>query len=209
MRFARYGVELARLTRADVETVRQWRNSDWVRPYSRFQRLIEPAEQQRWFDRLDPACDWYFCARQGGAPFALFDVKAVDWTVRRGEAGGFVGDPSFIGRPEPALATLALMDFAFFVLDLHALDARYRADLRRIVRFNEQLGYEVVERTVDGFLRARISRERYLSLAAPFRHAAARRQGRDAVLTAPGEWLSAHLAVGSPASGRDFDLVQR
>jgi UDP-4-amino-4,6-dideoxy-N-acetyl-beta-L-altrosamine N-acetyltransferase len=172
MRFVRFGITLERLDRGDLELVRQWRNSDWVRPFMRFQQVVTPDEQTRWFARLDPSRDWYFCAHTGASPFGLFHVKAIDWTRKVGEAGGFVGSPQFIGRPEPALATLALMDFAFSILRLRELEAQYRTSLPRIARFNKQLGYEVFREDTP-FVRARVSAGRYFRCARVFREAAA------------------------------------
>ena len=185
MRVARFGVTLDRLDHRHVEIVRRWRNSDWVRPYMRHQEVVQADEQSRWFAGLDPLRDWYFMAHVGQAPFALFHVKAVDWTRGAGEAGGFVGDPGFVGRPEPAQATLALMDFAFLLLGLHVLEAQYRTDLHRIVRFNTQLGYQVFRDEVDGFVRARVTAERYFRCAAAFRHAAAALHGRPLICSLP------------------------
>ena len=174
MTFTRFGITLARLECRDLELVRQWRNSDWVRPFMRSREIVAPADQIRWFERLDAARDWYFCARLDAGPFGLFHVKAIDWNVRIGEAGGFVGDPRLIGRPEPARATLALMDFAFCVLDLRALEAQYRRSLPSLIRFNRQLGYEIMHE--DGeFARARVTSERYFRAAGGFRRAAAAR----------------------------------
>jgi RimJ/RimL family protein N-acetyltransferase len=182
MRFTRYGVTLERLEKKDIETVRQWRNSPWVRPYMRYQGFIHPQEQTSWFASLDPRCDWYFIAGVQGAPFALFHVKAIDWTKQCGESGGFVGSSCFIGRTEAAQATLALMDFAFLLLELSSLEAQYHPELNRVVRFNEQLGYRIFRHERDGFVRAHVTADRYFQCAATLRKAAAALHGTAAVL---------------------------
>jgi RimJ/RimL family protein N-acetyltransferase len=184
MQFTRFGITLQRLEHGDLEMVRQWRNSSWVRPYMRYREVIGPEQQLRWFQGLDAECDWYFIARVGNVPFALFDIKAIDWTTVRGESGGFVGDPVFIGRPEPAQATLALMDFGFRLLRLEFLQVHYSANLPRVVRFNQQLGY-LVRREDDGFFYAQVSAERYLQCAASLRQAAMTIHGSGATLTSP------------------------
>jgi UDP-4-amino-4,6-dideoxy-N-acetyl-beta-L-altrosamine N-acetyltransferase len=189
MAFTRFGITLDRLEYRDLEMVRQWRNSDWVRPFMRFQEIVGPADQSRWFEGLDAARDWYFCARLDARPFGLFHVKAIDWVARMGEAGGFVGDPRLVGRPESACATLALMDFAFCVLELRALEAQYRISLRNVMRFNEQLGYEILHD--DGvFVRARVTGDGYFRAASAFRTAAARSAERP--------FASALAPVGAP-----------
>lgn len=194
MRFERFGVALERLERRHLEIVRQWRNSDWVRPYMRYQQMVTPSDQYRWFEGLAPLGDWYFCAHVREAPVALFHVKAIDWNGGCGEPGGFVGSPGLIGRPEPAQATLALMDFAFLLLGLRSLEAQYRSALLPVVRFNQQLGYEIFREEPDGFVRARVTEERYFARAKAFRAAAAALHGSDATLSAPEPWLAAHIA---------------
>lgn len=207
MRFTRFGVTLERLERRQLESVRRWRNSEWVRPHMRHRAVVQPADQARWFDNLDPRCDWYFCAHVGdAAPFALLHVKAVDWTRKSGEAGGFVGSPDFIGRPEAAQATLALMDFAFLLLNLESLEAQYRVALRKIVRFNEQLGYQVFRHEPDDFLRAQVRADRYFACAQAFRQAAVSLHGTGAALSAADAWLVGHIAGARAPWPSDFQL---
>ncbi len=189
MRFTRFGITLQRLEPGDLDMVRHWRNSSWVRPYMRYQEVIGPDEQSRWFHNLHAERDWYFVARAGSRQFACFSIKGIDWSLSRGESGGFVGEPAFIGDSEPAQATLALMDFGFLVLRLTTLQARYRANLLRVVRFNQQLGYSVQSRGDDGFLLAEVTAERYLQCAASLRKAAETVNGAAATLASPDPWL--------------------
>ena len=193
MHFTRFGITLHRLERDDLEMVRQWRNSDQVRSYMRYREFIEPEEQTRWFEGLSAEDDWYFIARAGDAPFAVFDIKAVDWNAACGESGGFVGDPRYTGRPEPGQATLALMDFGFQLLHLESLQACYSARHPRIIRFNENLGYVISREGDDGFLHAAVNPERYLQSAARLRKAAITLHGNAAVLTSPSPWLLKHM----------------
>lgn len=190
MRFVRFGVTLERLQHRRLELIRQWRNSDWVRPQMRFQEFILPADQLRWFRALDPRDNWYFVACTEDVPCGLFHIKDIDWTRGCGEAGGFVGDQGYIGRPEPAKAILAMMDFAFILLQLQSLQAHYHSGLHRIAQFNQQLGYEVIGEEADGFLRARVTAERYFERAAIFRKAALALHGSSAVLLDPDPWLA-------------------
>ena len=172
MRFARFGVTLERLQAKHLELVRQWRNSDLVLPNMRFREIIPPAAQIRWFESLDLKANWYFVAYIGEVPFALFHIRDIDWAKKLGEAGGFVGDRGFVARPDAARATLALMDFGFFVLQLEWLQAHYHPQLSRIALFNQQLGYQVERLEPDGFACVSVSADRYFQCAATFRAAA-------------------------------------
>ncbi len=193
MRFIRFGITLQRLEPDDLEMVRVWRNGPRVRPYMRYHELIQPEEQKQWFQSLDAERDWYFIARTGDIPFAVFDIKDIDWSAEYGEAGGFVGDSRYIGRPEPGQATLALMDFGFHLLGLKSLKARYSASLDRIVRLNDRLGYVITHQGADGFLYAQVTADRYLRWAAPLRKAAVTAHGSAALLISPTPWLMSRI----------------
>ena len=208
MRFICYGVTLERLSDQQIETIRAWRNSDWVRPMMRYRDVISPEQQRAWFDGLDACRDWYFCTSTTDRPFGLFHVKGVDWSARSGEAGGFVGERDRIGGPEAARATLALMDFAFAVLELETLNATYRGDHHAIKTFNAGLGYEIRARDTDGFVAARVTADRYFRAARSYRMMAARRFGAGARLTSPDAWLANHLGARDSDVLRchDFDL---
>lgn len=206
MRFARFGVRLERVEHEHLELVRQWRNSDWVLPHMRYREFIQPDQQLRWFDALEPTSNWYFIAHTRDVPYALFHIKDIDWTRGSGESGGFVGDPAFIGRPEPAQATLALMDFAFFVLQLQVLQAHYNAKLSRIVHFNRQLGYQILREEADGFSCASVTADGYLKTADAFRKAALALHGTSAVLADPDPWLAEKVERLGRLPSPDFRL---
>jgi hypothetical protein len=172
----------------------------------RYQRFIQPKDQPQWFESLDPRRDWYFIAYVRNEPFALFHVKAIDWTRGYGESGGFVGDAAFIGRPEPAQATLALMDLVFVLFHIQSLEAQYDSHLRRIVRFNQQIGYQVIREEADGFVRARVTAERYFACAYALRKAAATLYGTAAILTTPDPWLAPFIERANALQRADFQL---
>lgn len=209
MHFSRFGITLRRLDPDDLEMVRQWRNSSWVRPYMHYREWIGPERQTLWFEGLDSERDWYFVACAGDIPFGLFDIKAIDWSDACGESGGFVGDPSFIGRPEPAQAVLALMDFAFLVLRLQSLRARYRANLQRVVQFNQQLGYVVTREADDGILYSQVTAASYLQCAASLRRAAFGIHGAAAALVAAPPWLINRMQQSPGKDLPDFQLKLR
>jgi hypothetical protein len=172
MRFFRYGVELERLERKHLETVRQWRNQERIRLCMQFQNEISPASQADWFNALHPNNDWYFLAHAGTIPFGLFHIKQVRWDGKTGEAGGFVGRPEWIGGAEAATAILALMDFAFFQLGLEFLEVTYRPNDSNLEALNRQLGYELLQQQENGFVRARVSAARFLAATKAVRKAA-------------------------------------
>lgn len=193
MRVLQYGIALERLAPAHLEMVRRWRNHEAVRSRMRYREIISPEAQAEWFRKLHTHNDWYFVATRDEAPFGLFHVKGVDWTAGSGEAGGFVGDAALLGGTEPALGVLTLMNFAFFMLGLASLEAQYHRGLSTVAEFNRQLGYEVFADEADGFVRARVSADRYLRATEKLRNAAQRLRGEEMLLTGADSWLAEHV----------------
>jgi RimJ/RimL family protein N-acetyltransferase len=210
MQWIAYGICHERLEAPNLELVRGWRNADFVRSRMYYQNEISQVEQIAWFETLDSRRDWYFVAQDQDVPFGVFNIKNIDWLTRTGEAGAFVGSLQDIGTSEPALATLALMDFAFFVLGLDFLEAKYHPQFREIARFNEQLGYEVVADEPDGFVRARLSTERYLTIAGPLRKASEKVFKTGSSLINPDEELLEHLAKLEKRYSKyvNFDIIK-
>lgn len=206
MRFVRFGVTLEKLPPKYLEVVRRWRNSDLVRPNMRFREVISSTAQMRWFESLDPKTNWYFVAHTSDLPFALFHIRDIDHANRLGEAGGFVGDKASVGRPEAARATLALMDFAFFVLELRSLRAHYNPRMQQIAHFNQQLGYQVDWLEADGFVCSSVTADRYLQCAAPFRAAALEKHGTTAAIFEPDPSLARRLEELCRLTLVDFKL---
>jgi hypothetical protein len=200
MRFHRYGIDLERLELKHLEMVRLWRNQNEVRLRMRYQEEISAASQAEWFEKLDTHNDWYFVAIQNEKPFGLFHIKDIDWSRRVGEAGGFVGNPELIGATESGLGILALMDFAFLVLDLDRLEASYRRSYPEIVLLNQQLGYEIFADGPDDFVRARVSAADYLRATEKLRDTAARIRGTETRLTDADEWLAARMKTLPPGT---------
>jgi hypothetical protein len=200
MRFHRYGIDLERLELKHLEMVRLWRNQNEVRLRMRYQEEISAASQAEWFEKLDTHNDWYFVAIQNEKPFGLFHIKEIDWSRRVGEAGGFVGNPELIGATESGLGILALMDFAFLVLDLDRLEASYRRSYPEIVLLNQQLGYEIFADGPDDFVRARVSAADYLRATEKLRDTAARIRGAETRLTDADQWLAARMKTLPPGT---------
>jgi RimJ/RimL family protein N-acetyltransferase len=171
MRIVRGGIELRRLERRDLETVRSWRNEESIRLRMQFQNVISAASQVEWFESLHPENDWYFVAHEGVVPFGLFHIKQVQWALKTGEAGGFVSEARWARGVEAGLAILAVMDFGFFFLGLEYLEAAYNPAFTELDGLNRQLGYERVMLQENGFARARVSAARFLAATAAVRRA--------------------------------------
>lgn len=128
------------MTRADLDSVRAWRNHDDVRQHMFAPAIVSEEEHRRWFERnaADPLRELLIFERDGRpAGFVHFTCgihpKVADW--------GFYaapGSPKGTGR---ALGQAALMH-AFDHLALHKVCGQVIGTNLRSVKLHRELGFE-------------------------------------------------------------------
>lgn len=151
MRLFRYGIELESLKADHLEMVRLWRNQDYIRQNMEFKGLLSRADQQKWFKQLDPDKNLYWVIRFNDYPIGLVHIKNIDVENGVGEAGVFIGEPSFLQMPQPMLAIMFMMEIAFYGIELKQLKAKIHSDNEVAKRFNLELGYELADGQAVGF----------------------------------------------------------
>jgi UDP-4-amino-4,6-dideoxy-N-acetyl-beta-L-altrosamine N-acetyltransferase len=143
MQISNFGIILKSITQADLEMIRIWRNSEYVRPFMSYDQEITPAMQQKWFGSLELSKDLYFIISINNISIGVINLKDINHHQNTAEAGIFIGDTGFMNTIIPVLATLTLMEFAFQVLKLSSLRAKIKTDNEKVIRFNNSIGYEL------------------------------------------------------------------
>ncbi len=67
----KYGITLERLTEADIELVRQHRNSELIRRRMFYQNQITEEEQKKWFAKINNDLNYYFLILHKGKKIGL------------------------------------------------------------------------------------------------------------------------------------------
>lgn len=142
MKISNYGIELISITEADLEMVCDWRNQADVSDFMFFQEGISPKMQKEWFDSLDES-SLYMMIQKDGEKIGVINVKEINWRMRTGEAGIFIGDSKYRNSAVPMQAVFAMMDALFFEFSFTKLKATVRQDNEDGIDFNLQLGYRV------------------------------------------------------------------
>ncbi len=152
MQVAAYGIVLERLTEADLETVRRWRNAGHVKQHMQYREHITEAMQQEWFRLLDKSCNYYFMIRKETEKIGVVNLKDIDWAGQTAEAGIFIGDEHYLNSLVPLLATVSIMEYAFESLKLKGLKAKIASANLKAILFNESVGYrKLEEQASEGF----------------------------------------------------------
>lgn len=139
------GILIERLQEKDIEMVRQWRNSEFVRQHMNYREHITPEMQQQWFRSIDNFNNFYFILRFRGLKAGLGDIKNVDWEDRSGEAGVFIAEKKYMSSFLPVVGALSLSELVFKIFKLKRIYSQIRIDNKRAMRFNNLFGYRRVE----------------------------------------------------------------
>jgi RimJ/RimL family protein N-acetyltransferase len=145
MKFFKYGITLERLTKDDIELVRQWRNSDPVRLNMKYREIITPEQQQEWFRSVDNLQYNYLVIHYNGEKIGMLNDKNIDWEARTSESGIFLGRTEYYSTFVPFLVSVAGIETTFYFLGWRMQYAHILRTNANAVRFNLQLGYQRCE----------------------------------------------------------------
>lgn len=147
MQIVKYGIVLKMLEEEELEMVRNWRNLDHVRLSMQYQEVITPQMQLNWFNTLDKKRNLYFVILKNETKIGVVNLKNIE--NKNAEAGIFIGEKEHLNSLIPVLATVAIMEFAFEVLQLETLRAKIAVNNLKAVLFNESIGYKKQELQAD------------------------------------------------------------
>ncbi len=145
MKFFKYGITLERLREEDIELVRQWRNSDPVRLNMKYQEIISPEQQQKWFNSINNLRFNYLMIHYQGEKIGLLNDKNIDWESRSSESGIFLGRTEFYNTFVPYLVSVAGIESTFYLMGWKKQYAHILRSNINAIRFNLQLGYHLCE----------------------------------------------------------------
>ncbi len=160
-----YGVTYHRLRPEHLETLRYWRNQEFIRNTMQFREYITPAMQAKWFEKINNKFNYYFLIEHNGKKIGLINCKDTEPDSRVAEGGIFIWEKDYWGTPIPAFASLTLLQAVFEIFKTgEASVATVACDNKRALDFNFMLGYEIREKTPDGnYYKLYLSKEKYMS----------------------------------------------
>lgn len=140
------GITIERLREKDIEMVRGWRNSKFVKQYMLHQETITAEMQKKWFKSKDNFNNFYFVLIYKGKKVGLGNINSVDWDKKQGEVGIFVADKSLIGSILPIVGSLTLSDIIFKIFRLERIVAQIREDNPRSKKLSKLIGAKLADK---------------------------------------------------------------
>jgi RimJ/RimL family protein N-acetyltransferase len=151
MKICKYGITLNRLSKEDLEFVRQKRNENEAHSSEESQIEITPEMQLEWFESINNFENFYYIIEYKGAKIGMLNNKKLDWKARTSESSLFLWDKSLADTIVPTLASLCMIEVVFYYLNWNASYIRIHSDNITAIENAASLGYELSEgkETVD------------------------------------------------------------
>lgn len=158
-----YGIKYIRVRESDLETLRYWRNQEFIRNTMQFKEYITPNMQKTWFSKINNKYNFYFIIEHNQKKIGLINCKDAGPNSNIAEGGIFIWDKNYWGTSIPALASLTMLQAVFDVFQSgEASIATVACDNKVALDFNLMLGYEIKEKTKDAnYYKLFLSKERY------------------------------------------------
>ncbi len=145
------GLVLAPLERRHIEQVRLIRNDDRIRPWFRYSGIVEPEDQERWYDDYSAADDdrmWVLVDDEDRVLGAAA-LYSIDREVGDAEFGRLMAHPDLgRGRGLGRLLTAALLDEAA-ALGLRHVRLVVKKDNAAARSIYESVGYVVAQASCE------------------------------------------------------------
>src|SRR5690606_11698281 len=142
----KYGFILKKLQEEDIEMLRKHRNSEAIRSKMFYQKKITSEEQKRWFSSVNNIYNFHFIICYKGEKIGLISGKNLDYEKKTSEGGIFIWSEKYRVTAVPSIASIIMADLTFSLLKFNATYAEVRIDNRKQIKYNELLGYQLVEK---------------------------------------------------------------
>jgi len=139
-------VRLRQIEESDLPKLRDWRNSPYIRAYTREYRLLNMLNQKKWFESL--------FTDQSNIMFAIEkkDTKEIigccglthiNWKEGNGEVSIYIGEREWQGKGCASDALQLLLKYGFEELRLHRIYATIFQYNNASVKFFERNGFKL------------------------------------------------------------------
>lgn len=149
MKFTKYGVTFKRLEEADLELLRQWRNSPKINQFMEYREFITPKMQKAWFKSINNLDNFYYIMEYNDEKIGLINNKNSDWESGVSESGIFIWDEKYLNTTVPIFASLLLIEAGFYILNGKKNFIRILKSNTKARNFSMSLGYVLCENQED------------------------------------------------------------
>jgi len=168
----KYNVQLTRLTKEDIELVREKRNSEAIREKMVYQKKVSSDQQLEWFDSIDNINNIYFLIHFEGKKIGVINGKNADFVNRTSEGGIFIWDENYLNSIVPSLCAIIMHDYNFHICEFEKTFIKVLRNNTVAINFNKLIGYKIdIDNLSKPYLECSIHRDYYYDKITKYRNA--------------------------------------
>jgi RimJ/RimL family protein N-acetyltransferase len=163
-----YGIELKRVSIEDIELIREWRNSDFVKMTMEYREEITSDRQLKWFHSINTLHQNYCLIKYKNEYVGVIHGSDIDWNTGITHNGGiFLKDESYTLTDIPLRASFLLTDCSFAFGHVKTI-IKVLNDNKRAIFYNESIGYRLIHKN-DTYSNYELTEENYLLYSEKFK----------------------------------------
>ena len=152
MKIIRDEITLKRVEVADIEMIREWRNSGDVRQYMIYRDHISADMQKNWFNQINTPENLYFLIVADQTPVGLIYGADIDWAQGSvGNAGIFIANDADRESWYATTASILLHDYVFSI-GLKSVYIKVLANNPRAIAYNTLMGYKLIRKEAETYI---------------------------------------------------------
>ncbi len=135
-------IKLNRLTKADIEMVRNWRNSKEVAKYMYTENEISSEQQANWFESIKDREDCiYWIIEYDGKKLGLASLTGINQTLQSCYWAFYLGDQSVRGAGIGSKIEYNVLSYVFEKLELNKLRCEVFVENDMVIKMHEKFGF--------------------------------------------------------------------
>lgn len=135
-------VNLVPLDKADIELVRNWRNSEEVAKYMYTETQITKEQQKQWYEKIkDDASCRYWVIEYQDKKIGLASVTGINNTLQSCYWAFYLGDTSIRGAGIGSKVEYNVIEYAFNKLNLNKLRCEVFVTNDKVIKMHEKFGF--------------------------------------------------------------------
>ena len=145
-------INIRDISSTDKEQMRNWRNSDNVRPYMYNDKIIEKNEHSMWFDRMiHDNTKKYWVIELDGKSVGVVNLTNIDYVNSSCDWAFYIFDTNVRGRGVGSFVEKFILNYVFSKLNLEKLNCEVLETNPNVVKMHQKFGFKQ-----EGFFRKAI-----------------------------------------------------
>ena len=141
-------IKLLEIEEGDLEQLKEWRNSDFVRPYTRQFKPLTMTDQKNWFQSLSTSNNIMFTIVYEEILIGCCGLTYIDWKNGNAEISIYIGNKDWQRKGYASESLQLLLNYGFNELRLHRIYAIIFDYNKESIKLFEKNGF-----TFDGCIK--------------------------------------------------------